>query len=55
MFAVSVSALLAAALVVSAPFDPKGGHIQGMCEGGGFYYLSQMTRLFKVDRTGAQG
>jgi len=35
MFGFSVSALLAAALTVSAPSDPNGGHIQGMCEGDG--------------------
>jgi len=46
-------ALLAAAISVSAPFDKKGGHIQGMCAGGGHYYLSQMTRLYKIDKTGA--
>ena len=23
---------------VEAPFDPKGGHVQGICEGEGFYY-----------------
>lgn len=42
----------AADLVVAAPFDPKGGHVQGLCEGDGYYYLSQMTRLFKLDRAG---
>jgi len=49
---ITISALLVAALSVMAPFDPKGGHIQGMCAGGGNYYLSQMTRLYKVDKTG---
>lgn len=39
-------------IVIQAPFDPKGGHIQGLCGGNGHYYLSQMTRLFKVDREG---
>ena len=39
-------------LAVTAPFDPKGGHVQGLCEGDGYYYLSQMTRLFKLDREG---
>lgn len=49
----SVSAFLVAALTVAAPFDPKGGHIQGLCEGDRCYYLSQMTRLFKIDKQGA--
>jgi len=49
----AITALLAAAILVSAPFDEKGGHIQGMCAGGGHYYLSQMTRLYKIDKTGA--
>ena len=53
----AVSAVLAfrtgaAELAVTAPFDPKGGHVQGLCEGDGHYYLSQMTRLFKLDREG---
>ena len=37
---------------VTAPFDPKGGHVQGLCKGEGCYYLSQMTRLHKVDLEG---
>lgn len=37
---------------VEAPFDPKGGHVQGLCKGEDCYYLSQMTRLFKVGLDG---
>lgn len=37
---------------VTAPFDQKGGHVQGLCKGEGCYYLSQMTRLHKVDLEG---
>lgn len=39
-------------LILAAPFDPKGGHIQGICEGEGYYYVSQMTRIFKLDQEG---
>lgn len=37
---------------VEASFDQKGGHVQGMCKGKDCYYLSQMTRLFKVGLDG---
>ena len=37
---------------VEAPFDQKGGHVQGLCKGEDCYYLSQMTRLFKVGLDG---
>lgn len=37
---------------VEAPFDRKGGHVQGLCKGEDCYYLSQMTRLFKVGLDG---
>ena len=30
-------------LKVEGCFDPKGGHIQGMCRGGGFTYLTNLT------------
>lgn len=39
-------------LDITAPFDPKGGHVQGLCEGDGYYYLSQMTRILKIDHDG---
>ena len=42
----------AADVRVDAPFDPKGGHVQGMCKGEDCYYLSQMTRLFKIGLDG---
>ena len=41
-----------AALAVLAQFDPKGGHVQGMCSDGTDYYLTQMTGIFKVDGSG---
>lgn len=37
---------------VEAPFDPQGGHVQGICKGEDCYYLSQMTRLFKIGLDG---
>lgn len=37
---------------VEAPFDQKGGHIQGLCKGEDCYYLSQMTRLHKIGLDG---
>ena len=40
------------ALAVLAPFDPKGGHVQGMCSDGTDFYLTQMTGIFKVDGSG---
>lgn len=39
-------------LKVEGCFDPKGGHIQGMCRGGGFTYLTQMTGICKIDGAG---
>ena len=40
-------------MTVSGCFDPKGGHVQGMCTDGEFLYLTQMTGIYKIDRTGA--
>ena len=37
---------------VEAPFDQQGGHVQGICKGEDCYYLSQMTRLFKIGLDG---
>lgn len=38
---------------VTGCFDPKGGHVQGMCTDGQFLYLTQMTGIYKIDRSGA--
>ena len=46
------SASREAAIAVLAPFDPKGGHVQGMCSDGTDFYLTQMTGIFKVDGAG---
>ena len=51
-FGAFVAFAAGADISVEAPFDPKGGHVQGLCEGEGHYYLSQATRLFKLDHTG---
>jgi len=58
-----IVAIAAAAIVFAshgaAPFftepgalDPAGGHVQGACTDGEFYYLSQMTGICKFDRSG---
>ena len=47
-----LSAVCGADVLIEAPFDQKGGHVQGLCKGEGCYYLSQMTRLFKVGLDG---
>ena len=46
------SGLSRADVRVEVPFDPKGGHVQGLCQGENCYYLSQMTRLFKIGLDG---
>lgn len=40
-------------MTVSGFFDPKGGHVQGLCTDGEHLYLTQMTGIYKIDRTGA--
>ena len=47
-----LSAVCGADVLIEAPFDQKGGHVQGLCKSEGCYYLSQMTRLFKVGLDG---
>lgn len=44
--------LMIATITVLAPFDHKGGHVQGMCSDGIGFYLTQMTGIFKVDGLG---
>lgn len=44
--------LMIATITVLAPFDHKGGHVQGMCFDGIGFYLTQMTGIFKVDGLG---
>ena len=39
-------------MTVKGCFDPKGGHVQGMCTDGEYLYLTQMTGIYKVDRNG---
>ena len=44
-------AALAASTVANA-VDPSAGHVQGMCTDGSTVYISQATRLTKVDAEG---
>ncbi len=39
-------------MTVSGCFDPKGGHVQGMCSDGEYLYLTQMTGIYKIDPAG---
>ena len=44
--------LLSAVMTIADCFDPQGGHIQGMCHGDGYYYLTQMTGIYKINSNG---
>ena len=52
LLGMELSGAYGADICVEVPFDQKGGHVQGLCKGEGCYYLSQMTRLFKVGLDG---